>query len=79
MKCEFCSGETIKKNVKRQHWLKKNLYIIEDVPAEVCSECGEKYYHAKTLDAIDKYLFSEHEVKENLNVEVVSLAHAPAF
>ena len=78
MKCEFCSGETIKKNVKRQHWLKKNLYIIEDVPAEVCCECGEKYYHAKTLDAIDKYLFSEHEVKENLNVEVVSLAHASA-
>jgi YgiT-type zinc finger domain-containing protein len=78
MKCEFCDGETKNKKVKRQHWLKRKLYILEDVSAEVCKECGERYFHAKTLDAIDRYLSKEHTVKANLNVEVVSVSQAMA-
>ncbi len=73
MICEFCGGNTNQKKVKRQHWLKGKLYIVEDVDAEVCKECGERYFHAKTLDAVDQYLSAEHTVKAKLNVEVVSL------
>ena len=43
MKCEFCGGETKQKYVKRQHWLNNKLYIVEDIQAEVCTECGERY------------------------------------
>lgn len=73
MICEFCGGSTRQRNVKRQHWLKGKLYIVEDVEAEVCQECGERYFHAKTLDTIDQYLSAEHPVKAQMNVEVVSL------
>jgi YgiT-type zinc finger domain-containing protein len=73
MICEFCKGETIKKKVKKQHWLRGRLYIIENVEAEVCSECGERYYHATTLDELDRILETEHEVKDEILVEVVSL------
>jgi YgiT-type zinc finger domain-containing protein len=73
MTCEFCGGQTSKKKVKRQHWLNKKLYIIENVEAEVCSECGERYFHAKVLDGIDSLLASTHKVKEKLEVEVVRL------
>lgn len=73
MTCEFCGGVTAKKKVRKQHWLHGKLYLVENVEAEVCSECGERYFHAKTLDAIDRLLESKHEVKENLEVEVVSL------
>ncbi len=73
MLCEMCRGETKKKKVKRQHWLNGRLYIIEDVEAEVCKECGERYFHAKSLDAIDAYLADNHVVKAMLNVEVVSI------
>ncbi len=31
-------------------------YVVEDVPAEVCQKCGEKYYHARTLDEVDRRL-----------------------
>lgn len=73
MICEFCGGQTLKKKVKRQHWLDGKLYIVENVEAEVCSECGERYFHATTLDQIDRLLRGNHEVKQRLNVEVVSL------
>ena len=71
MKCEFCGGETAPKRVKRQHWLHGKLYIVENMEAQVCTECGERYYHAKTLDAVDAFLSKQHAVEERLSVEVV--------
>ncbi len=76
MICEFCGGSTRAKNVKRQHWLNKKLYIVENVRAEVCMECGERYFHAKTLDALDEYLLQRHVVKESISVEIVRFNEA---
>jgi len=73
MICEFCEGQTVKKKVKKHHWLHGRLYIIENVEAEVCPECGERYFHATTLDEIDRILASEHAVKDEMLVEIVSL------
>lgn len=73
MTCEFCGGKTAKKKVRKPHWLRGRLYLVENVEAEVCNECGERYFHAKTLDAIDTFLEGKHEVKASFQVEVVSL------
>jgi YgiT-type zinc finger domain-containing protein len=73
MICEFCGGQTTTKKVRKNHWLGGKLYIVGNVKAEVCIECGERYYHAETLDAIDRLLEGEHPVKERLQVEVVNL------
>ncbi|MCP5049452.1 MAG: YgiT-type zinc finger protein [bacterium] len=59
--------------MKRQHWLNGKLYIVENVEAEVCTSCGERFFHATVLDEIDSYLLAEHEVKEKIYVEVVSM------
>lgn len=64
MICEFCRGKTVKNKVKRQHWLHGKLYIVENVEAEVCPECGERYFHAKVIDEIDHLLEKEHDVNE---------------
>lgn len=73
MICELCGGHTVSRKVKRQHWLDGKLYIVENVDAEVCLECGERYFHATTLDAIDDLLRRQHPVKQRLEVEVISL------
>ncbi len=73
MKCEYCNGQTAKKKVTKQHWLGGKLYVVENVQAEVCGDCGERYFHATVLDAIDALLQGKHRVKEKLEVEVVSL------
>lgn len=72
MKCELCNFETIERKVRKQHWYKGDLYIIENVDAEVCPECGERYYHAKNLDKIDQLISGDHAVKELLSVEVLT-------
>lgn len=73
MICEFCRGTTETRRVKKHHWLHGKLYVVENVKAEVCRECGERYFHASTLDAIDHLLEAEHPVKQSLQVEVVSV------
>ena len=72
MQCEICNGTTKSKKVKKQHWYKKKLYIIENVEAEVCKDCGERYFHAKTLDKIDNLINGKHDVKEIISVEVLT-------
>jgi YgiT-type zinc finger domain-containing protein len=66
MICEFCGGKTSKKKVRRQHWLHGRLYVLENVEAEVCTACGERYFHAGTLDTIDRLLEGKHKVKTRL-------------
>jgi len=73
MKCEFCDSETVRKRVRKQHWLDGRLYIVGNVDAEVCRECGERYFHATALDRVDQMIRSDHEVKEVLSVEVLSV------
>ncbi len=73
MICEYCEGKTTKKSVTKLHWFQGNLYMIEDVEAEVCTECGERYVHATVLDRIDAVLDREHAIKKNITVEVVNL------
>ncbi len=73
MICEFCEGTTGTRRVKKHHWLHGKLYVVENVEAEVCQECGERYFHASTLDAIDRLLEAKHPVKQNIQVEVVSI------
>ncbi|MFH0926526.1 MAG: YgiT-type zinc finger protein [bacterium] len=73
MICEFCGGETVKKKVKKQHWFQGKLYLVENVEAEVCLECGERYFYAKVLDKLDRFLNTVHEIKDKMEVEVVSL------
>jgi YgiT-type zinc finger domain-containing protein len=46
-KCFFCNqGVLVDKKVTVDFRWGKNLVIIEDVPAKVCNECGERYYSA---------------------------------
>ena len=73
MKCELCNSNTMQKKVRKQHWLNGRLYIVENVDAEICTECGERYYHATTLDKTDKIISGDHHVKEVLSVEVLSV------
>jgi len=75
MICEYCEGKTITKKVRKIHWFRGKLYLIEDVEAEVCLECGERYYHATTLDAIDRLLETGNlVVKQQLIVPVIGMS-----
>jgi YgiT-type zinc finger domain-containing protein len=73
MICDCCGCLTERRRVRKHHWYKGRLYVIENVLVEVCQKCGQRYFHAITLDAIDQLLAGNHPVKDTLQVEVVAM------
>lgn len=45
--CHVCGSTMKSRLVKQDFWIKKKLIVIEDVPAGVCSQCGEKVVQAE--------------------------------
>jgi len=53
--CYFCiKGELKRKKVDIVRYWGKELIALNDVPALVCQQCGEKYFDAKVSHKIDK-------------------------
>lgn len=62
--CRICQGNVEKMNVTvEREWESKKI-IIEEVPAEVCDQCGEVYFDGETtlrLERIKKASKYPHE------------------
>lgn len=55
--CYFCiKGKLKKQKVDIVRYWGKELIALNDVPALVCEQCGEKYFEAKTSHKIDKLI-----------------------
>ncbi|MBE3573464.1 MAG: type II toxin-antitoxin system MqsA family antitoxin [Moorella humiferrea] len=52
-KCYLCGGKTVKKLVTAENWWGDKLTLVEDVPAWVCEDCGEKYFDADVCRVLD--------------------------
>ena len=55
----------------------ENLFVVEDVPAQVCTQCGETYLTPDTADALQE-IGQRHASKPKRTVEVPVYGFAPA-
>ncbi len=44
--CHVCGEQMEERHIKQGFWLKNKLIIIEELPAGVCPQCGEKVVKA---------------------------------
>lgn len=71
--CYFCGrGILEEKRVTVDFRWGDKLVIIENVPAKVCNECGERYYSAKVVREMEQIAKEERKERE-LRVPVVAL------
>jgi len=71
--CYFCKGKTEIKNVDVDFRWGDQLFVIQNVPVEICSQCGERYYSAqvsKKLDELVKKQSSSEAGKPHKIIEV---------
>lgn len=69
----FCGSEVFEKRKVEYIYRRQGKYlIVRDVPCEVCLSCGERYYPAEALLAIEnrfKAIYENHsKPKETLTV-----------
>jgi YgiT-type zinc finger domain-containing protein len=61
MKCAFCGGSVERKMVTFSYEEDDKYLFVENVPAEVCTKCGEKTYSPEVTDQLLR--FAQDDVK----------------
>ncbi|MDQ3089296.1 MAG: YgiT-type zinc finger protein [Acidobacteriota bacterium] len=62
--CVQCNGQTAWQNVTFRYPFRHKVYNVKNFPAEVCSVCNEKSFHAKDLEKLDKQILKKESVQE---------------
>ena len=73
-KCYFCGGTVSERRVTVDYrWGEDLLAIIENVPAGVCTVCGEQYFKAQVIKAMERTAHSKTKPKKTQNIPVLEL------
>jgi YgiT-type zinc finger domain-containing protein len=74
--CPRCGGETREETVKTAIWRAERLFVVEDIPAQVCGSCMEQYYDEEIIDALRRLTeegFTSIEPTRQIVVSIFSL------
>ena len=72
-RCYFCGGRVIPKRVRHIHEWGERVLIFNDVPAEVCQQCGEVYFGPDALQMMDKVTLGQSQAASYVSVPVFSM------
>lgn len=76
--CSLCGGEVVAKLVQYEYHWEGKFFVFEDVPAGVCRQCGEAYFTAETVKAMEKAVLSNLKPKRVIEVPIFSYAELAA-
>lgn len=74
--CSFCKGRVVQQKVKIDFRWGRKLTVIQDVPAGVCQQCGEKYFQSAVYKVMEKLAASRAKPAARLTVDVVRFKKA---
>ncbi|MBI2917882.1 MAG: type II toxin-antitoxin system MqsA family antitoxin [Chloroflexi bacterium] len=72
-RCPFCRGPIEQRHIEHVHRWQGRLYILRNVPAEVCTQCGEVFFAPDALKAMDEIVMSRPKPQSRRSVPVFSL------
>ncbi|MDH7486233.1 MAG: type II toxin-antitoxin system MqsA family antitoxin [Anaerolineae bacterium] len=72
-RCYFCKGKLTEKKIHHVHHWGERIVVFEDVPAEVCQQCGEVYFRPEVLEKMDEAVLEELKPKARLSIPVFSM------
>jgi HTH-type transcriptional regulator / antitoxin MqsA len=74
MKCGFCGGKTENRMVTFTYEDADKFLIVEHVPSNVCTRCGEKKYSPDVTDELLRYAKQEFRPVRKMEVPVYDFA-----
>ena len=69
-KCYFCKGTMTAEFITHVHKWGEQVIILEDVPADVCQQCGEVYFAPDVLQAMDRLVGDKQKEKPKRELRV---------
>ena len=58
--CSICHNEVVHQNILYLQWYQEKLVAVENVPADVCPNCGEEYFPPDVVDQLQKVIETYH-------------------
>ena len=74
--CHLCGEQMKARRTKQEFWIKGKLIVIENVPAGVCPQCGEKVVKADVGRRISALIEDSKELRKarTMSVPVIRFA-----
>jgi len=71
--CEICDSPMQEKLIKQDFWIRGELIVVEDVPAGVCPQCGEKVVKADVGLWITKLIENHERIEKAPRISVPTI------
>lgn len=72
--CHFCAGKVVERKITVDYrWGDDLVAIIRNVPAGVCEVCGEQYFKAQVVKAMEREACSKTKPQEMQTIPVRKL------
>lgn len=75
-KCSVCKAKLEEKRITYTQELEGKVYVVSDVPALVCPQCGEQYLSPDTVDRIQEVI-EKGEKGKTKPVKQIPVFHFP--
>jgi len=72
--CFYCGGSVKERFMPREVRWQGRLFIFENVPMGVCTQCGEKVLKPDVAKAIDHTFHEQRKPKKTIQVPVYSFS-----
>ena len=73
--CYLCGGTLKREEVNITRYWGTKLVALENVPAMICRQCGERYFEAKVSEQIDQKIKKGLQEKNFVDKIVVPVLH----
>lgn len=75
--CSVCGADLKNERITYTQTIGDRVYIVREVPAQVCTQCGEVYLSPSTVDAIQEAIERGRAIK-TVKVPVYDLSSVPS-
>jgi YgiT-type zinc finger domain-containing protein len=74
--CEYCHSELpfSEKHVTVYRKRQGKVFVLENVPARVCQSCGERYFTAEVVQAMERLMNEPASQTRTITVPVIAFA-----
>jgi YgiT-type zinc finger domain-containing protein len=71
-KCYFCKAKVVQQQVTIDYRWGNDLVVINDVPASVCQQCGEKYLESGVYKELERLAKSKSHLMGKITVDILA-------
>ncbi len=76
-KCEICNTPMQERYIKQDFWIRGKLIVVENVPAGVCPQCGEKIVKADVGRGIARLIENSERIAKAPRISVPAIKFTP--